>query len=117
MMQAMGFRGASGTVHDFVRVAADSGWAAQAGVAVFAAAGAAGWRIIRIADMIGRPHDVQPIWAQADAARYGADLVLVMHEADPVQRRAVIADLEAGFSPLVTAPPATLAGVAVALAA
>jgi hypothetical protein len=98
MSGIINFRGQSGRAWSFQRRRADSPWAAEAGIAVFAAADACGWRVFRIVDLSGRPHDVQPIWALSEAERYGANAVFVACERDPVRRAAIIADLEAGFS-------------------
>ncbi len=94
------FRGQSGKVYDFRVMDADSSWIRQPGLALFATVDGFGWRIIRIAEMQGREDDLQPLWAQHDAARYGAETVLVLVEGDAGQRRAIRADLEAGLSPL-----------------
>ena len=65
------FRGRSGKAWDFKRVPLDAPWARTAGVALFAAPDTYGWRIIRTIELSGKPNDVQPIWALADAERYG----------------------------------------------
>ena len=98
MDSSINFRGQSGRAWSFQRRRPDSLWAADAGIAVFAAADACGWRVFRVVELSGRPHDVQPIWALAEAERFGANAVFVARERDPVRRAAIIADLEAGFS-------------------
>jgi hypothetical protein len=70
-------------------------------VAIFAIPEACGWRIFRVMELTGRPHDIQPIWALAEAERYGANAVFVSLEFDPSVRKQIVADLEAGFQPVV----------------
>lgn len=100
MQRPVSFRGKSGRVYAFRQVDPASQWIARPGVALFAAPEGYAWRVIRIAEMTGREHDVQPIWAQADAAKYGGDVVLVYEMADPVRRREIAEDLDAGLSPV-----------------
>lgn len=100
MQRPVCFRGKSGRVYGFRQVDPASQWMMAPGVALFAAPEGAAWRVIRIAEMTGRAHDVQPIWAQADARRYGGDAVLVYDIADAAHRREIAADLEAGLSPV-----------------
>ena len=76
------FRGRSGKAWDFKRVPLDAPWARTAGVALFAAPDTYGWRIIRTIELSGKPNDVQPIWALADAERYGARAVFLATEFD-----------------------------------
>ncbi len=99
-MRVMKFRGQSGKAYGFVRMATNSAWAREAGVALFAAQGPFGWRVVKLCPLRGRLHDVQPIWAFADAERYGARAVFVMQEADPNARVEAINDLQAGLSPV-----------------
>ncbi|MAN47510.1 MAG: hypothetical protein CMF04_15095 [Hyphomonas sp.] len=94
------FRGQSGKAWQFQRVATEAPWARTAGVAIFAAPDTYGWRIIRVVELSGRPNDVQPIWALADAERYGANAVFVALEFDATARKAMAADIEEGFSPV-----------------
>ncbi|MBR9835186.1 MAG: hypothetical protein GYB42_08355 [Alphaproteobacteria bacterium] len=96
----MKFRGQSGRAYSFVRMAPNAPWAREAGVALFAAQGPFGWRVVKLATLRGRLHDVQPIWAYADAERYGARAVFVMRETDPQARANALADLDAGLSPV-----------------
>ncbi|MEM8615864.1 MAG: hypothetical protein AAGF20_02910 [Pseudomonadota bacterium] len=103
------FRGQSGQAYRFVRMAPNAPWARQAGVALFAAQGTFGWRVVKLATLRGRLHDVQPIWAYADAERYGARAIFVLAEPDAGARQAIIADLEAGLSPVCTASQDDLA--------
>lgn len=106
-MTRVSFRGQSGRTHVFTQMHVDSDWARRAGVALFAAPDTYGWRIIRMVEMTGRLHDVQPVWAQLDAARYGAKAIFVHDEKDFEARRAVLADLEAGLSPVLPVFPGT----------
>ncbi len=99
-MRAMKFRGQSGRAYPFTRVAPNSPWARTAGVALFAAQGPFGWRVVKLTSLRGRLHDVQPIWAFADAERYGARAVFILHEADLAARTNAMRDLEAGLSPV-----------------
>ena len=62
-MRQINFRGWSGQAYEFKRVDPNSAWAAGPGIAIFAARGAYGWRVVRISCLQGRLHDVQPIWA------------------------------------------------------
>lgn len=109
MMRNMKFRGQSGRAYSFVRMAPNASWAREAGVALFAAQGPFGWRVIKLAMLRGRLHDVQPIWAYADAERYGARAVFVMRETDPQVRANALADLETGLSPVCATEPETMA--------
>ena len=99
-MRAMKFRGQSGKAYSFTRMAHNAPWAREAGVALFAAQGPFGWRVVKLATLRGRLHDVQPIWAYADAERYGARAIFVLRETEPQARLNVITDLEAGLSPV-----------------
>lgn len=100
MSGQVSFRGQSGKAWRFQRAAADAPWARNAGVVIFAGLDACGWRVFRVMELSGRPHDVQPIWALAEAERYGATTVFVALEFDPAMRAAMIADLEGGFMPV-----------------
>ncbi|MEQ9316173.1 MAG: hypothetical protein RLN72_09985 [Henriciella sp.] len=102
-MDKVNFRGRSGKLVSFDRMGCDSAWAGRAGVALFAASGTYGWRIIRMVEMTGRQHDVQPFWALLDAQRYGASAIFVHDETDFEVRRAILTDLEAGLSPVFPA--------------
>lgn len=99
-MRAMNFCGVSGRGYGFESVEAGSAWARQAGIAIFAAPGAFGRRVIRVVELSGRAHDVRPIWALAEAERYGASEVYVRLEDSPLARRTAMADLEAGLRPV-----------------
>lgn len=94
------FRGQSGKAWRFQRAAADAPWARSAGVVIFAAQDACGWRVFQVMELSGRPHDIQPIWALAEAERYGANAVFVSLEFDAAARSAMVNDLEAGFTPV-----------------
>mgnify|MGYP001794770295 CR=1 FL=1 len=100
-MREVKFRGRSGKAYSFVRMAPSAPWAREAGVALFAALGPFGGRVVRLASLRGRLLDVQPIWAWADAERYGARTVFVMRELDPDDRSVALADLEAGLNPVL----------------
>jgi len=100
MYRPVAFRGQSGRAYDFELVDNASNWLGRAGVALFAAPEGRGWRVIRICEIRGREDDVQPLYAQADAARYGGDTVLLCETASPDERGAIAMDLEAGLSPL-----------------
>ncbi|MEE2878758.1 MAG: hypothetical protein VX593_07115 [Pseudomonadota bacterium] len=106
-MSKVSFRGRSGRTHVFTQMHIDSDWARRAGVALFVAPDTYGWRIIRMVEMTGRLHDVQPVWAQLDASRYGASAIFVHEEKDFEIRRAALADLEAGLSPVLPVYPGT----------
>lgn len=99
-MREMKFRGQSGKAYSFVRMAPNAPWAREAGVALFAAQGTFGWRVVKLTALRGRLHDVQPIWAFADAERYGARAIFVMREPDGEARVAAMTDLAAGLSPV-----------------
>ncbi|MEL7107994.1 MAG: hypothetical protein AAGL99_01910 [Pseudomonadota bacterium] len=100
-MREMKFRGRSGRAYSFTRMAPNAPWAQEAGVALFAAQGPFGWRVVRLTPLRGRLHDVQPIWAWADAERYGARAVFILREVDPADRAAALKDLEAGLNPVL----------------
>jgi hypothetical protein len=99
--QKMLFRGRSGRATAFERISPDAPWARDSGVAIFAAPDACGWRVLRVVELSGRAHDVQPIWALAEAERYGASAVFIHREADPDTRAALAEDIETGFSPVM----------------
>lgn len=99
-MREMSFRGRSGRAYQFTQVAKNAPWAREKGVALFAARGPFGWRVVKLSRLSGRGHDVQPIWDYADAERFGASAVFIAHETDPQCRARMIADLEAGLSPI-----------------
>lgn len=103
-MREIKFRGSSGKAYSFVRMAPGAPWAREAGVALFAAQGPFGWRVVRLTPLQGRLHDVQPIWAWADAERYGARAVFVMRESNPDERMAALKDLELGLNPVLEQP-------------
>ncbi|MEM1389905.1 MAG: hypothetical protein AAGG45_02400 [Pseudomonadota bacterium] len=99
-MKEIKFRGQSGTAYSFTRMAPNAPWARMRGVALFAAKGAFNLRTIRLCKLRGRAHDVQPLWAFADAERYGARAVFVLAEEDADRIEAVMADLGAGLDPV-----------------
>ena len=99
-MREMKFRGQSGKAYRFTRMAVNAPWAKVRGAALFAAQGPFGLRVIRMCKLRGREHDVQPIWAFAEAERYGAKAVFVMAEDDADRCMAIMADLEAGLNPV-----------------
>lgn len=100
-MREMKFRGRSGQAYAFTRMAPTAPWARETGVAMFAAQGPFGWRVVRLTTLRGRLHDVQPIWAWADAERYGARAVFILRETDPTRRAVALQDLEAGLNPVL----------------
>lgn len=102
MDNKISFQGASGKGYCFNRVGASAPWARNAGIAIFAAPDAYGWRIISIVELTGRTHDVRPLWALREAERYGARAVFFASEADRGLRQSRINDLEAGLSPVVS---------------
>lgn len=99
-MREIKFRGQSGKSYSFTRMAPNAPWAKVRGVALFAAQGAFNLRVVRLCKLRGRAHDVQPLWALADAERYGARAVYVMAEEDAGRIDAVMTDLEAGLNPV-----------------
>ncbi|MEM1146649.1 MAG: hypothetical protein AAGA72_02705 [Pseudomonadota bacterium] len=100
-MREIKFRGRSGKAYSFFRMSPSSPWAREAGVALFAAQGPFGWRVVRLTTLRGRLHDVQPIWAWADAERYGARAIFLFCASDPADRAAALADLESGLNPVL----------------
>jgi len=102
MQRPFAIRGASGKLYGFSAVHGDSDWIDTPGVALFAAPEGYGWRIIRVAQITGRDADTGPHEAHRDAERFGADTLMVLAETDPTARAAIIADLEAGMSPVLT---------------
>jgi len=101
---SVSFRGRSGKAWDFQRVPKDAAWARSPGAVIFAAPDSFGWRIIRVMELTGRPHDLQPIWALAEAERYGASAVFLALEFDARERKRMVADIEEGFSPVFLSP-------------
>lgn len=104
MIRPVSFRGHSGRTYVFSAVEPTGDWVRMPGIALFVAPNGYTWRVIRMTALRGRDDDLQPIWAQHDAARYGGDTVLVLAEADPAVRGAILADLDAGLSPLWPTP-------------
>lgn len=100
MMIPVSFRGLSGRAWTFNRVETDAPWAGSAGVAIFAAPDSYGWRVIKVAHLKGRRDDIQPVWAFAEAERFGATAVFIAAELDEKRRRLIIADIEMGLSPV-----------------
>jgi len=101
MQRPFAIRGASGKLYGFSAVHGQSDWLARPGIVLFAAPEGYGWRIIRTCQVTGREDDIQPLWAHRDAERYGADTVMHLEEGDHAARCAIIADLEAGMSPVL----------------
>ncbi len=99
-MREMSFRGQSGRAYKFLRVGVDTPWARTAGIALFAARGPFGWRVVKLTSIRGRAHDTQPIWAFADAERYGATDVFVLDEQHADTRQRILEDLGQGLSPV-----------------
>ena len=100
-MREIMFRGQSGKAYSFIKMAANSAWARESGVALFAARGPFGWRVVRLMELRGRLHDVQPIWAYADAERYGANTIFILPETDTEMRRRISHDLQVGLDPVL----------------
>ena len=96
------FAGRSGQGYGFEGAKANAPWARKAGIAIFAAPGGYGRRVFGVVELSGRAHDIQPIWALAEAERFGATEVFIREEASGEVRQAVLADLEAGLSPVCT---------------
>ncbi len=109
MESSVSFRGATGRAWSFKRVEAASAWARIPGIAIFAARDSFGWRIIKLVELTGREHDVRPLWALANAERYGAETVFVSMELKAGHRAAMMADLEAGLSPVLNAQEMSVA--------
>ena len=103
------FYGQSGRGYEFTEVAASSAWVHMAGLAMFIASKAYGCRIIKIAELTGRDHDVRPIWAFHDAQRYGADTVFVSVISSAAERRDMIEDMEAGLDPVIASSSSNMA--------
>ena len=99
-MRSVNFCGQSGRSYGFKRVCPDSPWAAGQGIAMFAASGAFGWRIIRIVELDGREDNIQPFWAYRDAQRYGARAVFFAECDRILDRKTSIADLREGLDPV-----------------
>lgn len=95
------FNGETGIGYGFEQKDPLAPWAREAGIAVFTAPDTYGWRVIRFVELTGRDHDVRPLWAFHDAERYGANAIYMVPCDDRAQRKVMLADLEAGFSPVV----------------
>ncbi|MGH1422019.1 MAG: hypothetical protein ACRBEQ_09390 [Hyphomonas sp.] len=100
MNNQVSFRGVSGKAWSFQETPAHAPWARSPGVVIFASPEAFGWRVLRVMELTGKPHDLQPIWALAEAERYGATTVFVALEFEGSARKEMVSDLEAGFSPV-----------------
>jgi len=101
MKNAVSFCGTTGKAWSFEHANKNGQWAAMPGVAIFAAEDTYGWRVIKVVELTGRRHDVRPIWALADAERYGATDVFVSIQMDRHMRLAIAEDIEMGLSPVV----------------
>lgn len=99
-MALVNFNGQSGRSHAFERVGHDAPWAKEEGIALFAAPGAYGWRVIQIVELDGRDDNVQPIWAYRNAQRYGARAVFICPISRVLERKTAIADLRLGLTPV-----------------
>ena len=99
-MSAVTFCGLSGKGYTFNGVAADDKRARAGGIDIFTANSGYGRRVIRIVEISGRAHDMRPFVALAEAERYGAQHVFIRADDNPGSRRAAMADLEAGLSPV-----------------
>lgn len=95
------FHTPSGQAVVFDKTAMNDPWDLEVGIVLFAATDAYGYRIIRVMELIGRPHDVRLIWALTEAERYGANQIFVAREMDGERRAELIEDLEAAFSPII----------------
>ncbi|MFC6196713.1 hypothetical protein [Ponticaulis profundi] len=102
-MRLVNFNGQSGRSYSFERIGVDENWANREGIAIFAASGAFGWRVIRIVELDGRPDNIQPIWAFRDAQRYGARAVFFAQNQRILDRKTSIADLRDGLTPVCEA--------------
>ena len=109
MKQSVNFCGATGKAWSFTEVDADDAWARVPGIAIFAAPDSYGWRVIKVVELTGREHDVRPLWALADAERYGAETVFVSLELTADVRQWMMADLEDGLSPVIHSNSGNLA--------
>ena len=101
-MREVKFRGQSGKAYSFVRMAPNAPWAREAGVALFAAQGPFGWRVVRLDDtsrsIARRPTDLglgrrRTLWC-SHCIR-----VCVRLNQKIVLRRSQ--DLEAGLNPVL----------------
>ena len=102
MTKSITFYGQTGIGYGFQQADIEAGWFKRAGVAVFAAPDAYGWRVIRVVELSGRAHDVRPFWALQDAEKFGASAVFVTNVSEHDDRRGIITDLELGLSPVVS---------------
>ena len=94
------FRGASGTAYAFESVNPESSWCRHGAVALFAAPDAFGWRIVKMVNISGRDHDTRPLWAFADAQRYGA-MTIFLHVCSKTEtRKDILSDLSRGLTPV-----------------
>ena len=100
-MDTVSFRGGSGRAYAFNRVSNTAPWARNAGIAVFVAPDAYGWRVISVVDVTGRSHDIRPFWAFRQAERFGASAVFFMSEQSKTVRTEKIVDIEAGITPVM----------------
>ncbi|WP_084417888.1 hypothetical protein [Henriciella litoralis] len=116
LQTASSFVGRSGKPVTFTHEDSLMAWTSRTGIALLVASDAYGWRVVRIVDLRGQEGALDAAWAMMDARRYGASAVFVRDEADADVRQALIADLEAGLSPVLksmclrpTAAPVNLA--------
>ncbi|MEM6625533.1 MAG: hypothetical protein AAF719_02415 [Pseudomonadota bacterium] len=105
MFQSVNFCGASGQSYKFQRVKAEnSAWTEDAGVVIFAASDGMSWRVIRVADQVGRAEDLNAIWRWREAQRYGATAIFVRAMKSASVRAAEAGDLVAGLNPVCLSP-------------
>ena len=95
------FHTASGQAVVFEKTAMHDPWDLEVGVVLFAATDAYGYRIIRVMELVGRPHDVRLIWGLTEAERYGANQVFVAREMDRERRAEMIEELEVALNPII----------------
>lgn len=94
------FRGASGRVYTFDGPLPREGNTHGAGVALFAAPQAQGWRVIYLLEICGPAAPVHLMRARAAAYALGGESLFFLPITDPAARQAALSDLEAGFQPL-----------------
>ena len=56
---------------------------------------------LNLSNLQGVSHDVRPLWALADAERYGAETVFLSLEMKRENRQVMMSDLEAGLNPVI----------------
>jgi len=93
------FSGGSGLSYRFERLCGEDALGRTGGVVLFAAREGRGWKVIRLGTQSGVEGDVGIFWRWREARRFGATEIFFLPAETVSDRRAAVADLEAGLLP------------------